>query len=286
MRPKIKHHCISEKNFKSDKEEVRSFLYTDYSIYPHTHDFYEMNIVFKGRAMHMIENAMIPVKTGDVFVIPPMTMHSYYDSEDLDVYHILLRKEFITSNRTESANMPGFLQLVEIEPFLRQNCSSSMFLHLNQNQLEKLKNDLTMICDGSEYDKEELYPIRKNVTWKILYQLSYLLYVQLNTKTASVNKYETNILRSLEYIHQHYGEKITIETLCKLTFLSRSTFLRSFEAICNCTPANYLNAYRSKKAIELLCSEAVSKTEVAHSCGFYDLSHMERTLKVFGSDKI
>ncbi len=103
--------------------------------------------------------------------------------------------------------------------------------------------------------------MHKNVIWKILYQLSYLKYVQINTKTSSVNKDETNILRSLEYIHQHYGEKI--------------------EEICNCTPMNYLNAYRSKKQLSFFVRGRY-QNEAAYIRDFYDLSHMERTLKVFG----
>jgi len=95
-------------------------------------------------------------------------------------------------------------------------------------------------------------------------------------------KYEMQIIRVLEYIHKNYSEKITIESLCRMAFLSRSTFLRSFKAVCGMSPIEYLNNYRCKKAFELFNSNDYSKTEIAHSCGFYDLSHMERMLKNTG----
>lgn len=276
----IKFHCGIERNFPYKWQQVRAFLYTDYSIEPHTHDFYEMNIVVNGKGKHQIENACFDVKSGDVFIIPPMTVHAYFDTKELDVYHILLHKNFIRDNQKESASIPGFLQLVEIEPFLRQHFSSEMFLHLSQNQLMQLENELKFIEEHNAFDTEEMAPLKKHITWKILYWFSYLLFKQTHNEVKkALNKYDIEIIKTLEYIHKNYMDKITIDLLCKKSFLSRSTFLRSFNNVCGCTPMEYVNSYRCKKALEMIDSTCFSKTEIAHSCGFYDLSHMERTVK-------
>ncbi len=276
----IKFHCGIERNFHYKWQQVRAFLYSDYSIEPHTHDFYEMNIVVSGKGKHQIENACFDVKTGDVFIIPPMTVHAYFDTKALDVYHILLRKNFILDNQKESASIPGFLQLVEIEPFLRQHFSGEVFLHLSQNQLMQLKNELSFIEEHNAFDTEEMAPLKNHITWKILYWFSYLLFKQVHKEDKkSLNKYDIEIIKILEYIHKNYMDKITIDLLCKNSFLSRSTFLRSFRNVCECTPMEYVNRYRCKKALEMLDNSNLSKTEIAHSCGFYDLSHMERTMK-------
>ena len=277
----IKFHCSAERAFKNKYHQVRAFLYTDYYIEPHSHDFYEMNIILRGNGTHQIENAGFSVKTGDVFVIPPMTVHAYYNTHDLDVYHVLLHKNFILENKNESSAMPGFLQFIEIEPFLRQHSLNAMFLHLSPGQLLQLKNDLNFIDDKS-FPGEEFLPLKQHTTWKMLYWLSDLLFRQMQAaKKSSSNKYETPIIHSLEYIHQNYADKITIDLLCKQTFLSRSTFLRSFCSICGCTPAQYLNNYRCEKALEMMAGKGSTKTEIANLCGFYDLSHMERMLKQY-----
>ena len=62
-------------------------------------------------------------------------------------------------------------------------------------------------------------------------------------------------------------------------FLSRSTFLRSFQAVCGCTPHEYLRNFRIRHALELLEEGALSRTEIAHRCGFYDLAHFERAFQ-------
>ena len=282
MRPEIKHHADSKGNFPRAWEHVRAFIYTDYSYSAHDHEFYEMNVVLKGGGVHMIENALFNVKAGDVFMIPPSTVHAYYDTKGLDVYHVLFHPDFIKENINEAIGVQGYLQFVEIEPFLRQNAPEAMFLHLNQNVLTELRKELDLISDDGIFGGEKYLPIKKHTALKILYCLSDLLYRQLNNEQKPLkNKYDHLILDVLEYIHKNYAEKINIEQLCKMTFLSRSTFLRSFMQICSCTPLEYLNKYRTKKAKELLETGEYSKTEIAHRCGFYDLSHMERIFKKY-----
>jgi len=276
----IKFHCDEASNFKRHHSFVRAFTYTEYSIEPHTHDFYEMNIVMGGHGIHQIESSVFSVGIGDVFVIPPMTIHAYYSTEHLEVYHILLKKDFVRNNQDEAMTIPGFLQLMEIEPFLRQNCSESMFLHLNPTELSEIKNEVKFIEENGPFDQEVFSALHIHTTWKILYYLSYLLHKQINgDKKVVLTKYKQQILDTLEYLHQHFSEKITIDGLAERVYLSRSTFIRSFQVFCGCSPIEYLNQYRIKKATELLENSTMSKTEIAHFCGFYDLSHMEKSIK-------
>ena len=281
----IKFHCDENSNFKTPNSLVRAFTFTEYSIEPHNHDFYEMNIVLNGIGCHQIESAKFTVKAGDVFVIPPMTVHAYYNTEHLEVYHILLKKELIMNNQAEAINVSGYLQLMEIEPFLRQNCSESMFLHLNHSQLAEIKNELKFIEETGPFGQECLEALRIHTTWKIIYYLSHLLNKQ-NKGEEKVIKFKQQILNTLEYLHQHFSKKITINSLAERVYLSRSTFIRSFQAFCGCPPIQYLTKYRTQTAINLLENSTMSKTEIAHFCGFYDLSHMERSIKTYESTLI
>lgn len=275
----IKFHCDERIDFK-DGYSVRSFLYIDYSIEFHSHDFYEVNVVMSGTGTHCIENGRVNVKRGDVFVIPPMVAHAYEDCSELEVYHILLQKCFVDKNREEAEIVNGFLQLTEIEPFIRSNFSNAFYLRLNNSQLQQLKYEIEYLDDNGQYPWEKYEKLKYHTAWKIIYWLSSLLYEQLNSDIlVKDKKYDVQIFRALEYIHKNYGEKITLESLCALTFLSRSTFIRSFKDMCMMAPIEYLNKYRCKKALELMQDRSHTKTEVANMCGFYDLSHMERMLK-------
>lgn len=277
----VKFHADEQYRF-CDGVPVEAFTYTEYSIEPHDHGFYEVNIVLAGTGTHCIENGRFPVRRGDVFVIPPSVIHAYVETAGLEVYHILLKKSFLEENREESQRVPGFLQLVEIEPFLRGNSSGAYFLHLSHSQLQQLEADLSLIDQNSPFVNQTA--MKLHTVWKLLYWFSALLNAQLqDIAQKSVHRYEMQILRVLEYMHTHYGEKVTIAQLCKDVYLSRSTFLRGFQVVCGVAPMEYLTEYRCKKAREFLREAACSKTEIAHRCGFYDLSHMERCLKKYGS---
>lgn len=264
----IRFHCDVDSTFPNG-QPIRAFLYTDYRIRPHTHDFYEMNIIFGGSGTHCIENARVQVCVGDVFVIPPMTVHAYENTENLDVYHVLLQRPFVDENRQESASVPGFVQLMEIEPFLRKQGSAGTYLHLSAAQLMQLKEELAVL-EGTGAE-----PLKKHTAWKMLYALSALL----QTQHKPHSRHGDAVAQALEFIHGHLGEKLTIDDLCRRVFLSRATFLRSFGSICGCTPMQYLTRCRIKQAARLLEEGRLSKTEVAQLCGFYDLSHMDRAMK-------
>ena len=272
-------HCEETRIFRPN-QFVKAFTYTEYAIDPHDHYFYEMNIVLGGTGIHQIEDQCFQVKRGDVYVIPPMTVHSYFNTKHLEVYHILFKNEFIKRNETASVKAPGYLKFMEIEPFLRQTYSDRMFLHLTPTQLIEIQSDLKFIDRKSVFYDESLFPLHEHTAWKIIYYLSYLLEKQTaKEQNDTRTNYRHQVLDTLEYLNSHFSEKITISDLAERVYLSRSTFLRSFYSVCGCSPIEYLTQYRVKKATELLQLPTISKTEVAHACGFYDLSHMERSLK-------
>ena len=274
------YHVLGRREFASPQHFVRAFQFNEFPTSLHDHDFYEIIMVIQGKGHHKIGCSIIPIQSGDVFVIPPLIPHALFNSEDLKVINILLKTSFIQERQKQSATFSGYHQLMEIEPFLRQNNGNSKFLHLNSKRLEELRQDIKFIEDINPLylpcNNELLY----HVTWKIIYFLSYLYDKQLNTKKeANSSKYEVQIWDTLEYIHKNFSEKISIELLASRIFLSRSTFLRHFETICGCSPTQYLCQYRAKKAEELLETSTMSKTEIAHACGFYDLSHMEKYIR-------
>lgn len=275
----IQFHCDIDFNFRSAEECIRAFTYHDYSISLHTHSFYEINVILSGIGTHQIRDTAVTVHTGDVFIIPPLVPHAYFDTSSLDVFHILIRPEVIQNNLSEAANVDGFVRFTEIEPFLRSSSQTNQFLQLSQKDLLQLQADLDLLRDDCAYNMPQNAPLRLHTLWKLLYLFSIRLSKQDTNKNQTRMKYETQIIDTLEYIHKNYHLPINTDDLYKRVFLSRSTFLRSFSAICGCTPTQYISNYRCKKAMELLDDPKLTKTQVAHACGFYDLSHLHRAIK-------
>lgn len=271
--------CSLEDNFPDERDMVRAFTYRDYAIPTHVHDFYEINIVLAGEGVHQIESNSFAAGSGNVFVIPPGIVHGYSRTRRLDVFHLLIRPEFLENYAKDKAEVEGFELLMAIEPFLRHNFQKSLFLKLSPGQLQALQPDLEVITEGGPFDYPGSGPLKNHTALKILYWLSHLLTVQTYSGAKDYSlETEQSILLALEYIHENFSRRITIPELCERAYMSRSTFMRNFKAVCGCTPMQYLQAHRKKAALEMLKKGGVKKTAVAHECGFYDLSHMERVL--------
>ena len=273
----IEFSATGKNHFNENRGHVSGFTYRDYSIPMHTHDFYEINIILSGSGIHHIEECSVPVKKGNVFVIPPYMAHSYDNCKKLDVFHLLLHADFVKDNYDEASRVPGFGMLFEIEPFIRRNLQEPVFLQLTHAGVESIKPELDALNDKNPLSCRE---IRKHTAWKLIYTFSMLLSKQLEEKRKITSAtHEKEILQVLWFIHNHYSEKLTIKTLCDEVYMSRSTLLRSFHEMCGCSPLEYITAYRKRTAHELLESGEYSKSEVANICGFYDLSHMDKIMK-------
>lgn len=261
-----------------ENEQLAAFLYEDYSVQNHSHEFYEMNIILSGRGCHVIEGHTFPVRSGDVFIISPGLIHCYEKTEKLNVFHILFRPSFLREYASEQENVEGFELLTEIEPYLRSSYSQPLFLHLSASDLMGLQSDFEIITRGSIFDAPGYRPLQNHTALKILYYCSALLVRQTYGEKAPSSENEQAIMRVLEYIHANYAQKITLQKLCEISYMTRSTLLRHFTALCGCSPSDYLLRFRIRQATRLLEQTDRKKTDVALSCGFFDLSHFERSI--------
>ena len=107
--------------------------------------------------------------------------------------------------------------------------------------------------------------------------LCYYMQVQ-SYQTKIFSTTDTDILNVLEYIQNHFWEKINIGTLLNISKMSRATFNRQFKKIVCTSPMRYIIDCRIIAAKNMLSKGKYNKTEIAQRCGFYDVSHMNKYL--------
>lgn len=74
-----------------------------------------------------------------------------------------------------------------------------------------------------------------------------------------------------EYIHTNYNRNITLNDLCSIVNLNRTSLNQKFKRQFSCTCMEYLMNYRLKIAQELLSNTNMKIDEIAENCGFkYD----------------
>lgn len=83
----------------------------------------------------------------------------------------------------------------------------------------------------------------------------------------------------LDFMFQNYREKINIEELASLAFLSARQFERKFQKIFFRSPSDFILKIRIDASVRLLIETELSITQVAMETGFYDNSHFTRQFK-------
>ncbi len=273
----IRHSFASEVFEQRETVIARGFTAKNYSIQMHDHDFYEVNIVLSGSGVHRIAGTSIPTTVGDVFVIPPGLIHGWgRESEDFDVYHIIFKEEFFKRYADEISTFSGFRLLFEVEPMIRGR-SGSAYLTLGHGEMEFLLGTLRLFESLRDVTTAEADTLRSTLALTAIGYLSGCATGRRNSPVTGKADFEM-ITASLEYIHNHLDEKLTVSRLADMAGMSRATFLRRFKDLCMTTPHEYIMRRRITEAERLLRS-GLSATAVAQECGFYDAAHLYKTLK-------
>lgn len=208
----------------------------------HWHNHIEVILVMKGEAEFTVRQEKYMGKKGDVFFINRTNLHSVFTKNKC---HIL-----------------GFVIPVNEE-------LSSLPIGLDYNPIVKnpdIQNLLMMLYNE--------YPSKNNGIIKA--------YVKLITKLIIREVFPNDMLKTdkpvIDYIKDHYFEKISIDDIAKSVNLSKYYFIHKFKEENGITVNSYLTNIRIEKAIELLNNN--NKTvEVAEKCGFSDEGYFCKVFK-------
>ena len=127
--------------------------------------------------------------------------------------------------------------------------------------------------------KEE--KIKSSKTW-LFHVRRYLM--QILFSLESINPSDTLSDESitdivLEHIHINYSREISLDSLCKLVYVNRTSLTRIFKTRTRRSPIDYLLHYRLSIACELLTNSKLSISKIAHACGFRYESYFIRQFK-------
>lgn len=83
----------------------------------------------------------------------------------------------------------------------------------------------------------------------------------------------------LTYLHQHYGERITLDQIARTVLFSPSECCRLFKRVTGETIFSYLQSYRLAQSAHLLRHSALSVSQIAYDTGFCGTSYFIEVFK-------
>ncbi len=81
------------------------------------------------------------------------------------------------------------------------------------------------------------------------------------------------------YIHEHFGEKLSIADVAGAAFLSERACFRAFRACLHTTPTEYIKSYRLQQACRLLRQSDAPLTQIGQLCGLGSSSYFGKTFR-------
>jgi AraC-like DNA-binding protein/mannose-6-phosphate isomerase-like protein (cupin superfamily) len=264
----------------------------------HSHEFYEMVYVRRGRGEHSIEGRTYPIQAGDLYVIHPGEKHSYTPLSQLHIVNVLwmpsLVKDLLDSGELRPQSTLEPQHLGYIEPLLKRRNGPRKFahrLHLSgrtayrvESLLEEMRREQTVAAPGSQLLLRHLF-----CALLVLLSRAYEEQNQPTTQAQStLNVGKTGlsaagqhamVARAIEWIEEHYAEPIRVREVAAHAALSESRLSHLFKAHTGRGLIEYLHEYRINRACAQLCETTRPIQDIATEIGYNDLRFFHRLFR-------
>lgn len=230
----------------------------------HWHEEIQFVRIIKGEAIFKLNGDRVSVGEGDGLFINSGCLHS---AEELNQSNCI----YICLNVSPHFVLNPVLYTTYVYPYLR--ATNLPFLHLDNKELWA-KTILDAILQIKELIQQKLpfFEIETTVQLTLIWKNLIINGFNLEYDPLEIQK-DSRMKQMLNWIHQHYNEKVLLEDIAKEGQLSRSECCRYFKRVLNTTPLNYVTTYRIQKSSVLLKQTDATVTEVAYQVGFNSTSY-------------
>ena len=142
------------------------------------------------------------------------------------------------------------------------------------------KEILELICKAFQLPEEEPgFEIHLRALLSEIWLRIFLETEPLLAKPPKNQKSNDKMKSLMIYVHQHYGEKISVAELASAVYLSERECFRIFQECLHMTPVQYIQDYRLQMACQMLAQSDASVTEISHACGMGSSSYFGKVFR-------
>lgn len=223
------------------------------------------------------------LEPGDVFYLPPDCQYERtpVNDEFCEMYYVhfklagsgeQLEREQARQRLAENSQKPELPEILSLFVTHRTSMKKDLLL-------ENLLSDIVKYASREDHQDQQLAAISLcRILAAVSRQTAAALYQESNSST--VGKHPQNLKKALSYISQHYTEKITLEDLCRVSYVSKQMLIRYFNSEFGKTPITYIIEYKVDKIKQMLTTYPdVSIKELCGEFGFDDQCYFSRIFK-------
>jgi AraC-like DNA-binding protein len=227
-----------------------------YAISPeHTHPGWSFIVSFDSYCRTRIGETIYDSIPSTVFVLPPYIPHQELPSDIVSRYiAVMIDTGYLNRQLARYNKSTNDLQ-------------AAMHCRSTQRLIDELKEFMT------EY--EEAAPGYESLLDAGALKITHLLIRQLLDikPTADAITHRMSVNKAIEFLNEHYGEKLSINDLATAANCSASHFSRIFKDETGLSPSDYIMQVRLDYAKRMLRADDKTVTQIALDCGFNSSSY-------------
>ena len=229
----------------------------------HWHDEYEFIYASDGKCECIINGRRMEIKKGEAILINSGELHTVNTIADGQFFAIVFH--------------PYMIFGTELNEFFSKKISYKRIYKKGEINETPVITLLTQI-HSAFYDKYYGFELTLKALVIRIFGIIYenkLYRINENTETQTPDIFSDVV----EYIHNHFSEKISLEQVSEYANFSKSYLIRLFKKNTGKTFSSYLNSYRIYKAIEMLDTTNKNILEISENCGFENVAYFIKIFK-------
>lgn len=253
---------------------------------PHSHNFYQICYVDRGRVEHWQNNNPVDLLYGDAFIVPPGFVHRIiFPDTDAFIYSLSFDEGLFHPGFCQS-NVYRFMTALKLDTMEDKRIDIRMKLVPDENQRFIIKSLLESLIREQNSETPPDLAASGSLIAAIMCVLSQVYFGGETRKGRldDVTQYTHIMQRCIEYIDGHFTSCLTLENLAKRFAISRSMLVMLFPQFTGKTLKSYITDKRIAHAVMLVQNSSLTIQEISHICGYENYSTFFRNFrKVAGS---
>lgn len=244
-------------------------------VFPHQHDYYELNYVTYGSCILYFEDQMRTMHSGDLYIISPESRHDIQVENDAVVYSILIRKSSLPHAFSNVLSGKDLLALFFNSTY--QNCRYPDYLsfHVSETETDSLEQIFRQIF--TECCRSDAYSNNSCINWVQLL-FTHLLRSAGHTLRRYNAQVNPEFAHVLQYIQKNY-QTVTLSSLSSAFHYSEPHLCTLIKQNCGQNFTEMVKQLRMTEALKLLNGTDMKINEIADQIGYNSSDHFSRVFR-------
>lgn len=221
----------------------------------HIHDLCEIYYNLAGDVSFFVEGKVYPIKSGDIII-----------SRNNEIHRCIYHSDCVHECFCVWINATGKLAEL-LAPFFNRPIGTGNHISLTENKVSLMSENMFKLYENS-MSGNSFSASAVSSMFEILNIIA-----ENSAFSSPANYLPDTVQQITDYISLNFSEpECSVEQICKIFFISRSTLCRNFRTHFDTTPSAYIDSKRFSHAKALL-DEGKSVQDACFGSGFSDCSH-------------